>query len=70
MDYIPGDPNNRYSVKGIRSLSFRFDQVKIEGQYFTFFISDMEVGRLLQHSLDNKTRSKLTSLSEWEGGQG
>lgn len=54
----------QYSIKSIRVLALRFTVVKDLGTMFEMFEGDEKVGIVYKNSLDAKTRSKLTSLSE------
>jgi hypothetical protein len=62
------DPSDiKYSVKGIRSITLRFDKIKkTENDEFILILDDEILCQIHRKHLDDKTISKLESLAEWE----
>ena len=61
---IPED--NNYSIKSIRFVELSFDIIKNAETHFVLYRGDKVTGTVLKSSLNDKTISKLTSLSEPE----
>lgn len=59
-----------YPTENIRAVELRFDIIKDAGSHFVLYQNGKMVGTVLKAPLAERTRSTLTSLSEWELSNG
>ena len=57
--------NNTYSIRSVRFLEMGFDEILNEVDHFVFLKNGKWIGIAFKEALDDKTKSRLTSLAEY-----
>jgi hypothetical protein len=64
MHIIDTATGEKLYIKNIRSIELMFDRIKKNKESFTLFKGSTEIATVFSKHLDDKQRSKLTSLAE------